>query len=53
MNTIVTDTTLKVKRVNKEAVIPSYAHDGDAGLDLSSMVSVTLNPGEQKMIVSV
>lgn len=44
------DTILKIKRVNKKAVLPSYAHDGDAGLDLSSMVDVTLNPGEQTVI---
>lgn len=27
---------LKIKRLNKEAVLPSYAHQGDAGLDLTA-----------------
>lgn len=44
------DTVVKVKLVNKEAKLPSYAHDGDAGVDLTSMVSITLNPGDQAMI---
>lgn len=27
---------LKIKRLSKEAVLPSYAHKGDAGLDLTA-----------------
>jgi dUTP pyrophosphatase len=27
---------LKIKRLNKKAVLPSYAHQGDAGLDLTA-----------------
>ncbi len=27
---------LKIKRLSKEAVLPSYAHQGDAGLDLTA-----------------
>lgn len=27
---------VKIKRLNKNAVIPTYAHDGDAGLDLTA-----------------
>jgi dUTP pyrophosphatase len=47
---MIMDTLVKVKLVNKDAVLPSYAHDGDAGVDLMSMVDVTLNPGDQALI---
>lgn len=43
-------TILKVKLVNPDAVLPRYIHEGDAGLDLQSMVDVTLNPGEYKVL---
>lgn len=36
---------VKVFRVNTLATIPTYAHDGDSGMDLRSMVDVTLRPG--------
>jgi dUTP pyrophosphatase len=42
--------TLKVKRLSRDAVLPSYAHPGDAGLDLYSAVSASLDPGESKLI---
>jgi dUTP pyrophosphatase len=41
---------LKVKRISGEAVLPAYAHPGDAGLDLYSAVSASLDPGESKLI---
>ena len=41
---------LKVKKLNPEAVLPSYAHKGDAGLDLFSCENCILQPGERKMI---
>lgn len=31
---------LKVKKLDKKAVIPSYAHEGDAGFDLSAIINV-------------
>ena len=37
---------IPVKRVNPDAPMPAYAHDGDAGLDLCAMEDVTLKPGE-------
>ena len=37
---------LKVKKLNKDAKLPSYAHDGDAGLDLFAGEEVIVNPGE-------
>ena len=42
--------TLKVKRLSPGAVLPSYAHPGDAGLDLFSAVEASLDPGESKLI---
>ena len=41
---------LKVKRLSDNAVLPAYAHPGDAGLDLYSAVSVSLDPGERRLI---
>jgi len=29
---------LLVKRIHEEAILPFYAHEGDAGLDLFSVV---------------
>jgi len=42
--------TLKVKRLSASAVVPAYAHPGDAGLDLFSAVSASIDPGESKLI---
>src|SRR6266852_2285917 len=42
--------TLKVKRLSPWAIVPVYAHPGDAGLDLYSAVSASIDPGESKLI---
>ena len=42
--------TLKVKRLSAGAILPAYAHPGDAGLDLCAAVSASLEPGESKLI---
>ena len=39
---------IKVKRLNPEAILPTYAYAGDAGLDLYSLEEYTLQPGERK-----
>jgi len=36
---------LKVKKMNPEAKLPSYGHEGDAGLDLFSVVDMVLEKG--------
>jgi dUTP pyrophosphatase len=36
---------LPVRRLREEAVIPSRAHDGDAGLDLHAAEGATIAPG--------
>ncbi len=41
---------LKVKLVNKKAILPCYAHPGDAGLDLFSVEKREILPGESALI---
>ncbi|HKY21947.1 MAG TPA: dUTP diphosphatase [Vicinamibacterales bacterium] len=41
---------LLVKRLSPTAVLPVYAHPGDAGLDLCADVAASLEPGERKLI---
>ncbi|MBI2475618.1 MAG: dUTP diphosphatase [Candidatus Taylorbacteria bacterium] len=36
---------VKIKRLHPEAKLPSYAHPGDAGLDLYSLEEATIPPG--------
>ncbi|EDK33186.1 dUTP diphosphatase [Clostridium kluyveri] len=43
---------LLVKRINKEAILPFYAHEGDAGLDLFSVEEVLIKPMERKLIAT-
>jgi dUTP pyrophosphatase len=40
---------LKIKKLNPEAKLPSYAHPGDVGLDLFSLEDYDLKPGERKV----
>ena len=41
---------LKVKRIHKDAKLPSYGHVGDAGLDLFSVMDCVLKSGEARAI---
>jgi dUTP pyrophosphatase len=41
---------LPVKRLDPEVALPSYAHEGDAGLDLSATEDVVLAPGERALV---
>ena len=41
---------LKVKKLADDAIVPNYAHPGDAGLDLFANEHVELGPGESAMI---
>lgn len=41
---------LLVKRLSPTAILPSYAHPGDAGLDLFADRAASLEPGESKLI---
>ncbi len=38
---------LRVAKLNEEAVLPSRAHEGDAGLDLYACEAAHLGPGER------
>jgi len=41
---------LRVKKLRDDAIIPHYAHPGDAGLDLFACDALTLAPGESAII---
>jgi dUTP pyrophosphatase len=40
---------VKIKKLVKGAVLPSYGHPGDAGLDFCSIENFVLGPGMMKM----
>jgi dUTP pyrophosphatase len=41
---------LKVKKLHPDAILPSYAHSGDAGLDLYSIEDTIIKAGERALI---
>jgi dUTP pyrophosphatase len=41
---------LRVTRIRDEAVLPTRAHGGDAGLDLSACETVTIGAGERATV---
>jgi len=41
---------LKVKRTCESAILPQYAHENDAGLDLFSIEEKAIKPGETALI---
>lgn len=41
---------LRVKKLREDAVLPQYAHPGDAGLDVFANEATTVAPGESCMI---
>lgn len=41
---------LKIELTNEKAKLPDYAHEGDAGMDVYAVESVTLQPGERKLV---
>ena len=43
-------TQLPVRRVRPDAILPSRAYDGDAGLDLPAAEAVVLAPGERAVV---
>jgi len=44
------DVVLQVRRLHADAVLPCYAHAGDAGLDLASVEEITLAPGARAAV---
>ena len=43
---------IKVQKINPEIKIPSYAHSGDAGMDLYAAADIVIKPGERKIIAT-
>jgi dUTP pyrophosphatase len=41
---------IKIKKLNPYAIIPHYAHEGDAGMDVYSTINFTLKPNHRSMI---
>lgn len=41
---------INVQKLNSDAKIPAYVHDGDAGVDLYSTIDHVLKPGERVLI---
>ena len=41
---------LKIKKLNPSAILPSYAREGDAGLDLRAAHDATLEPGGRGLV---
>lgn len=41
---------MKIKKLRQDAILPEYAHPGDAGFDLCSVSEVHLGPGEWDLI---
>ncbi len=44
------DLSVKIMRLCPDAVIPRYAHEGDAGFDLVAAADVIIEPGETALI---
>jgi len=42
--------TLRFKRVHPDAVLPSYAHPDDAGMDVRSVADLTIAPGSRALV---
>jgi len=41
---------IAVRRLREDAILPSQAYDGDAGLDLAACDEIALGPGERAVV---
>lgn len=41
---------IKIKKINSDAIIPKYSHDGDAGMDIYSIEEFIIKSHERKII---
>ena len=41
---------VKIKKIKDNAILPNYAHEGDAGVDLYSTEDYVLRPGERTLV---
>ena len=44
------DNVIKLVKMNDDATIPEYKHEGDSGFDLATCEDFTLNKGEFRMV---
>ena len=42
--------TVRFRKVHPDAVLPSYAHPGDAGMDVRSVESLEIAPGARALV---
>ncbi len=42
--------TLSIRRIDPAAQLPTYAHPGDAGMDVRSVETLTLQPGARALV---
>ena len=42
--------TVKFRRIDSSAMLPSYAHPGDAGMDIRSIEELTIVPGGRSLV---
>ena len=44
---------LPIELIRDDAVLPSYANDGDAGMDIRSCADILIHPGESVLVPTV
>ena len=42
--------TVKFRKIDPAAILPSYAHPGDAGMDVRSVEELVFEPGGRKLV---
>lgn len=42
--------TLRFKKIHPDAVLPAYAHQSDAGMDLRSVADIVIAPGKRALV---
>ena len=42
--------TVKFRRIDPSAELPTYAHPGDAGMDIRSIEELTIDPGARALV---
>ena len=42
--------TVKFRRIHPDATLPSYAHEGDAGMDVRSVEDLEIAPGARALV---
>jgi len=42
--------SISIERIDSDAKLPLYQHDGDAGMDIYSFEECVINPGERRLV---